>query len=87
MEEKKLLHKLNLMERKNLNLSGVEKVLSSNPSCISVKLNSTNLEIYGNELSITSFVDNNLEITGNVDILKYTKSSKQKDNIFKRIFK
>jgi len=87
MEEKKLLHKLSLLERKELTISGAEKVISSNSSCITLKLNSTDLEIHGSDLSIESFVENNIVIKGNLDNIKYTKTSKQKDNLFKRIFK
>lgn len=87
MEEKKLSHKLTLLERKTLNITGVEKVISSNPTCITIKLSSTDLEIHGSELAIESFVENSLEINGNIDLIKYTKTSKQKDNLFKRIFK
>jgi len=88
MEEKKvLIHKLNLTDRKNLNITGVEKVISSNPTCIFVKLSNTDLEIHGSELCINGFIENNIEINGIIDNLKYTKTNKQKDNIFKRIFK
>ena len=86
-KDKKLIHKLNLESRKNLEVSGVEKVISSNPSCIYVKLSETNLEVNGTELSIITFVDNKIEIKGNIDCIKYSKTSRKKDCIFKRIFK
>lgn len=87
MEEKKLMHKLSLQNRQNLQISGVEKVVSSNTSSIIVKLSDTNLEICGSDLSIESFIDFNLDIVGKIDALKYTKTSKSKECFFKRIFK
>ena len=87
MDEKKLMHKLLLTNRENLNISGVEKVLSSNLNCIILKLNDTNLEIIGTNLSIISFTENNIEILGKIDNIKYTKTSKNKECFLKRIFK
>lgn len=88
MEENKVgIHRINLTERNNITISGVLKVLSSNNAGIILKLKESNLCIGGNELSIDSFNDGQILITGTLDSLKYSKSSKVKEGFFKRIFK
>jgi len=87
MEEKNKIHKLNLIDRKNLTISDIIKVISSNSNNIILKLKDSNLEIYGTNLSIINFYDNNIFIEGNFDSLKYSKKFKIKDNFLKRIFK
>lgn len=86
-ENKVCLHKLNLVDRNNINLSGVLKVLNSNSNGIILKLKDTNLSLSGSNLSIESFCDNQIFITGTLDQLKYSKTSKIKEGFFKRIFK
>lgn len=81
------LHKLNLVDRQTLTISGLSKVISSNATCISVKLKDTDLIITGSNLNISHYNDNSIEITGTVDCLKYTKQSQNKTSFFKRIFK
>ena len=81
------LHKLNMVDRSTLNVSGVLKVLSANLNSVGLKLKDTDLIILGSELNINAFSDNNIEIVGKVDCIKYTKTSKSKDKFLKRIFK
>lgn len=88
MDEQKVgIHKIFLTERNNINISGVIKVLSSNVNQITLCLKDTDLTINGTNLSIESFNDGNILITGTLDCLKYLKQSKVKENFFKRIFK
>lgn len=88
MDEQKVgIHKIFLTERNNINISGVIKVLSSNANQIILSLKETDLTINGTNLSIESFNDGNILITGTLDSLKYSKQSKVKENFFKRIFK
>lgn len=88
MDEQKVgIHKIFLTERNNINISGVIKVLSSNANQIILSLKETDLTINGINLSIESFNDGNILITGTLDNLKYSKQSKVKENFFKRIFK
>ena len=81
------LHKVNMIDRNTLNVSGVLKVLSANLNSVCLKLKDTDLIISGAELSINAFSDNNIEIVGIVDCIKYTKTSKGKEKFLKRIFK
>lgn len=88
MEEEKLKsHKISLIERNNLQVSGVKKVLSSNINNVVLDLKDTKLTILGENLSIENFGENSIEITGTIDAIKYSKTSKIKEGIFKRIFK
>lgn len=88
MDEQKVgIHKISLTERSNINICGVIKVLSSNPNQIVLNLKETDLVISGTNLSIENFSDGNIFLVGTVDSLKYTKTSKPKENFFKRIFK
>lgn len=86
-KEKVGIHKINLIDRKNLNITGVIKVISSNSNIAVLKLKESNLEIHGCNLSIESFCDNIINLEGNIDSLKYSKQFKVKENFFKRIFK
>lgn len=81
------LHKLNLVDRQTLNVTGVSKVISSNPNNICLKLKDSDLNIAGTNLNIAQFNDNSIEISGIIDTLKYSKLSSSKTGFFKRIFK
>lgn len=87
MEEKLKSHKIVLTERNNLQISGVKKVLSSNTNNIVLDLLDTKLVISGENLSIENFGENSILVTGMIDALKYSKTSKNKEGIFKRIFR
>ena len=88
MEEQKVgIHKINLIDRNNMLITGVLKVINSNNNSVILKLKDTDLIISGNNLSIESFTDCQINLTGTLDLLKYTKSSKIKESFFKRIFK
>lgn len=88
MDEKKVgIHKISLVERQNLCVTGVMKVNSANNNCVSLKLKEGDLNVLGSNLNITVFGENSIELTGDVDSLKYSKTNKEKTNFFKRIFK
>ena len=87
MEERVGIHKINLVDRTNIYITGVIKVLSSNNSSIILKLKESDLIINGNNLSIENFSDGNINICGTLDSLKYSKQTKIKENFLKRIFK
>ena len=88
MEEVKVgIHKLSLIDRNNINISGVVKVLSSNNNTVILKLKDTNLILSGSNLTIDNFSDGNILISGTLDSLKYSKTTKIKEGFFKRIFK
>lgn len=88
MEEQKVgIHKISITERQNLQISGVVKVVSCTQTGAILKLKEGNLIISGVNLDINSFNDGNIFLNGIIDSLKYSKSNKQKESFFKRIFK
>ncbi len=88
MDEQKIgSHKVFITDRENINITGVNKVVSSNQNQIVLNLKESDLIVLGTNLSIVEFNDNNIQITGTLDSLKYTKQSKNKESFFKRIFK
>jgi len=88
MEEQRVgIHKINLIDRNNLIITGVVKVINSNSSGVILKLKDTDLSIAGVNLTIESFSDGQISLTGTLDSLKYSKSNKIKESFFKRIFK
>lgn len=79
--------KLTIANGNNLYLSGVEKVISSTPTCLQVVFGAQTLEILGTDISASKIdVESGiLEATGNFSSIKFA-GAKQKQNIFKKIF-
>ena len=84
-EKVKINESLILTNRKILKLEGIIEVNSSSESLISTKLKDTTLTITGQNLHIArlDIALGLLDIEGNIECIKYGKST----NIFKRIFK
>lgn len=80
------VHTLSLDNRKNLTMTGTEKVESSTSTLIVVTTCQGRIEITGNELKINRFDNQSGEIaiSGNVNAVNYTA---QKQPLLKRIFK
>ncbi len=83
---------ITLENRKNLTLTGVEKVYEASENKVQVCVAGSNLAILGSDLSITKIDVGNgtLNLVGNVDGLKFMgENSKNigKGNFLKRIFK
>ena len=78
-----------LNNRKELKISGVERVYESNESKLQLKVAGSNVIICGEQLSITKLdVKQGLvEASGLVTDIKYTGQTGEKSNFFKRIFK
>lgn len=88
MEEQKLgLHKINIVDRSAIVITGVKKVISSNQNTVVLKLKDSDLVLTGSNLSMENFIDNTINMTGTIDSIKYTKQSHIKESLFKRIFK
>ena len=78
---------LTLQDRKNLTITGVEKMLSVKPDLIQLSTNTGNLQIVGESMEMTKLnLDEKIvEITGVVNQIRFLDNTKQP--IFKRIFK
>ena len=78
--------KLELTAREKLVITGVEEIISSANTQVQIKTLCGNLTVTGSDLKIDNFVigDKNLELTGNIDEIKFGKTKK---SFLKRILK
>jgi len=78
-----------LSNKKNLSVSGTNKIISLKPDLIQLNTNYGGLIIVGDNLELVK-LDNSstrAEITGNISGIKFTENNKQKENLFRKIFK
>ncbi len=81
-------HSLHLDNRNKLSVTGISKILSANPSQITVRTNDAKLLVSGSGLSVTKLdVENGtLEIEGTINCLKYSDNVSIK-GFWRKIFK
>lgn len=81
-------NKVILLNRKNLTITGVKKVLTVSESSISLLLDSSSMSILGDEMEVKKInvEEGLLEIQGNINSIKYL-GIKEKLGFLKRIFK
>lgn len=88
MEEKtiKKMHSITVENRKRVLMTGVDKVIASSATLITLYTSAGGLNIVGSDFKINSFneTDGSLNFEGNVNSLKY---SGQKTSLLKKIFK
>ena len=79
---------LNLINRKNLSVTGVNKVISLKPDLIQLDTVQGGLMISGSNLELIKLdnTTNKADITGQIDTLKYI-GKKDKQPFFRKIFK
>lgn len=78
-----------LSNKKNLSVSGTNKIISLKPDLIQLNTNYGGLQITGNNLELIK-LDNNTtraEISGNINSIKFLNNIKEKENLFRKIFK
>ena len=90
-EEVKALkkHSVTIEDRKNARISGVNEVLSYDPTAISLATDHGELVIGGSGLNIGSFERGSgvLEISGNFDSLQYVNVKPQNESFFSRLLR
>ena len=89
MENKEKEQLIILSNKKNLSVSDTEKIISLKPELIQLSTNFGGLQIIGNNLELIK-LDNNTtraEISGIINCIKFTNNQKQKENLFRKIFK
>lgn len=77
-----------LSNKKNLSISGTEKIISLKPDLIQLETNYGGLVINGENLELVK-LDNSTtraEISGNINGIKFI-SIKEKESLFRKIFK
>ena len=79
-------HKIILENRKNLSLSGIDKVNTITPTELNVQINGTSLVVEGEGMEIVKLdVDAGIvEVSGQINALRYLG---EKKSILKRLFK
>ena len=78
-----------LSNKKNLSVSGTNKIISLKPDLIQLSTNYGGLIIVGENLELIK-LDNTTtraEISGNVCGIKFVGENKEKENLFRKIFK
>ena len=78
-----------LSNKKNLSITGTNKIISLKPELIQLSTIYGGIIIVGENLELIK-LDNNTtraEISGNINGLKFINSNKEKENIFRKIFK
>lgn len=90
MENSNSISKSNLIltNRTTLNLTGVKKVRSAEPTCVIANLDNCSIVIFGNNLTVqnVSISTGTLDLTGNIVSIKYTNTVSRKFSL-KNIFK
>lgn len=89
IEKKEKEQLIILSNKKNLSVSGTEKIISLKPDLIQLNTNYGGLQIIGENLELIK-LDNNTtraEISGLINSIKFINTPKQKDNLFRKIFK
>lgn len=78
-----------LSNKKNLSVTGTNKIISLKPELIQLNTNFGGIIIIGENLELIK-LDNNTtraEINGNIMGIKYINQNKEKENFFRKIFK
>lgn len=86
MEKDKKQHVITMEDRNKFSATGIEKVLTSSPTLISVVSSCGTLTICGNDLKITDFSQSlgNFSFVGSITSLKYNQA---KTPLVKKLFK
>lgn len=86
MEEKSII---NLINKKNLTISGVKKIYGFNSLTFDIDTILGDLHISGTDLAMEKLdnLSGELHITGNIEKITYQESKKQKENFLKKLIK
>lgn len=81
-------NKIVLVNRKNLTITGIKKVLTVSDSSLSLHLDGSTLNVIGEGMEVKKIdVESGiLEVEGKINSLKYL-APKERLNLFKKIFK
>lgn len=81
-------HKLHLDNRKKLNLTGVDKVISANDGQVVARVGNSKIFIVGKDLTVSKLdVDSGvLDLTGEIFSIKYNHSAAPQ-GFFRRLFR
>jgi sporulation protein YabP len=80
-------HSLNLVDRKHLTISGVDKVVSVKPDLLQLKTSAGDMVVSGQNIEVTKLdlEQHTLSLNGKFDSIKYSENNKTP--LLKKIFK
>ncbi len=80
-------HNLTLINRNNLSVTGVDKVISVKPDLLQLKTTSGDMIVNGENIEVTKLdlEQHTINLTGTFDSIKYSENNKTP--LFKKIFK
>lgn len=80
-------HSLNLVDRKFLTITGVEKVVSVKPDLLQVKTSAGDMVVNGQNIEVTKLdlEQHTINLSGKFDTIKYSENNKTP--LLKKIFK
>ena len=89
METANMNHVIKLVERKNIVISGIKRIINFDDKEFSLESNMGDILIKGNGLEMIKLdtIDGNVSIKGTIDSISYTVSSKDKESLITKLFK
>lgn len=89
METANMNHVIKLVERKNIVISGIKRIINFDDKEFSLESNMGDILIKGNGLEMIKLdtIDGNVSIKGTIDSISYTVSSKAKESLITKLFK
>ena len=84
-----LNHVVKIVERKNINISGIKKIVSFDDKQFLLESNMGNIFIKGSNLEMIKLdtIDGNVSIKGTIDSFVYAEDKKVGDSIITKLFK
>lgn len=89
MESSNISHVVKIVERKNIVISGIKKIINFDDQEFNLDSIMGNIIVKGTELEMIKLdtIDGNVSIKGNIDSIEYKNSSKKTDSLITKLFK
>ena len=89
METTNMNHIIKLIERKNIVISGIKRIINFDDKEFSLESNMGDILIKGSNLEMIKLdtIDGNVSIKGTIDSISYSLSGKDKETLITKLFK
>lgn len=89
METSNLNHVVKIIERKNIVISGIKKIVNFDDKQFSLESNMGDIIIKGSGLEMIKLdtIDGNVSIKGTIDSMLYVNDSKNAESLITKLFK
>lgn len=89
METANMNHVIKLVERKNIVISGIKRIINFDDKEFSLESNMGDILIKGSGLEMIKLdtIDGNVSIKGTIDSISYSLSGKDKESLITKLFK